>query len=53
VAILVSAVKAGIGFLVTLNSRHFLADPSLAEKSGLRIGIPGDALAWVREQLKK
>jgi predicted nucleic acid-binding protein len=49
--ILVAAMKAGTGFLVTLNRRHFLDDPAVAQRSGLRIGAPGDALAWVRAQL--
>ncbi len=51
--ILAAAVKAGVDYLVTLNRKHFLADPKVAEKSGLRIGTPGDALAWVREQVRK
>jgi hypothetical protein len=34
-----------------MNSRHFLVHPQVAERSGLRIGTPGDALIWVREQL--
>lgn len=51
VPILVSAVNARVDFLVTLNRRHFLEDSMVAENSGLRIGTPGDALAWVRSQL--
>ncbi|PIU91895.1 MAG: DNA-binding protein [Anaerolineae bacterium CG_4_9_14_0_8_um_filter_58_9] len=51
--ILAAAVKAGSDYLVTLNRKHFLTDPKVAEKSGLRIGTPGDALAWVREQVRK
>ena len=49
--ILVAAVKAREDFLATLNTRHFLDDPAVAEKSGLRLGTPGDALKWVREQM--
>lgn len=49
--ILVSAIKAQAGFLVTLNRRHFVDDPEVAHKAKLRIGTPGDALAWVRAQL--
>jgi hypothetical protein len=33
-----------------LNRRHFIDDPAVAAHSGLRIGTPGDALAWVREE---
>jgi hypothetical protein len=50
--ILVAAIKARTGFLVTLNRRHFMDDPVVAERSGLRIGTPGDGLAWVRRQLE-
>jgi predicted nucleic acid-binding protein len=51
VPILVAAMKARTGYLVTLNRRHFIDDPEVARRSGLRIGTPGDALAWVRDQL--
>ena len=51
IPILVAAMQAGVDYLVTLNRRHFTDDPEVARRSGLRIGTPGDALAWVREQL--
>ena len=51
VPILVAAMQVKTDYLVTLNRRHFLADPDGAGRSGLRIGTPGDALAWVRELL--
>ena len=51
VPILVAAMKVKTGFLVTLNRRHFIEDPLVAQRSWLRIGTPGDALAWVRGQL--
>lgn len=51
VPIVIAAMEAGVDFLVTLNRRHFLDDPGVAERSGLRLGTPGDALAWVRQQL--
>jgi predicted nucleic acid-binding protein len=50
VPIIVAAIKAQVDYLVTLNRRHF-DDPQVSARSGLRIGTPGDALAWVREQL--
>lgn len=53
VPILVAAMAAKVDYLVTLNHKHLLEDASLAQKSGLRIGTPGDALAWVREELAK
>ena len=51
VPILVAAVQARVDFLVTLNTRHFLKDPGVAQRSGLLISTPGDALAWVRNRL--
>jgi predicted nucleic acid-binding protein len=48
VAIVLAAMRAGADFLVTLNRRHFVDDPGVAQRAGLRIGSPGDALAWVR-----
>lgn len=52
VPIVVAAMRAGVDYLVTLNRRHFLDDPTVSARSGLRIGSPGDALAWVREQIE-
>lgn len=49
--ILVAAMKQKVDILVTHNRKHFLDDPQVAEKSGLRIGTPGDALAWLRENM--
>jgi len=51
VPIVLAAMQAQVDFLVTLNRRHFIDDPGVAERSGLRIGTPGDALDWVRGQL--
>ncbi len=51
VPILLAAMKAKVDFLVTHNRKHFLDDPKVAENSGLRIGTPGEALAWLRENL--
>ncbi len=53
VPILVSASKAKVDFLVTLNSKHFLDDPQVTSRSGLRIGTPGDALSFVRNQMSR
>lgn len=53
VPILVVAALARVDFLATLNTKHFIDDPDVSLRSGLRIGTPGDALAWVREQLAK
>ena len=53
VPILMAAMHAQVDYLVTLNRRHFLDNPQVAQRSGLRIGTPGDALAWVRNQLNK
>jgi predicted nucleic acid-binding protein len=51
VPILLAARRANVDFLVTLNTRHFLDDVPVARRSGLRIGTPGDGLAWVRQRL--
>jgi predicted nucleic acid-binding protein len=48
VPIVVAAMKANADYLVTLNRRHFLDDPEVAQRSGLQIGSPGDCVAWVR-----
>ena len=51
VPILIAAMQARVDFLVTLNRTHFLDDPQVSQRSGLRIGTPGDALTWLRQQL--
>jgi predicted nucleic acid-binding protein len=53
VPILVAAVLARVDFLATLNTKHYIDDPEVSCISGLCIGTPGDALAWVRKQLSK
>ncbi len=53
VPILVAAAAARVDFLATLNKRHFIDDANIAQRSGLRIGTPGNALAWVRDWLAK
>ena len=53
VPILVSAAKAKVDFLVTLNTKNFLDDPQVTFSSGLRIGTPGDALSFVRNQMSR
>ena len=52
VPILLAAMHARVDFLVTLNRVHFMDDPKVAQRAGLRIGTPGDALTWLRQQLK-
>ena len=49
VPIVVAAMQRRTDYLVTLNRRHFIDDPAVADRSKLRIGTPGDALAWVRQ----
>lgn len=49
--ILLAAMQAKVEYLVTLNRVHFLEDPGVAQRSGLQIGTPGDALAWLRQRL--
>ena len=50
VPILLAARQANVDFLVTLNRRHFIEDPEVATRSNLRIGTPGDCLAWLRNK---
>ena len=51
VPIVVAAMRVETDYLVTFNRRHFMDDASVAARSGLRIGTPGDALDWVRGRL--
>ncbi len=51
VPILLAAMKAKVDYLATHNRKHFLDDPKVAERSGIKIGTPGDVLAWLRENL--
>ena len=51
VPILLAAIKAKVDYLATHDHKHFLYDPRVAEKSGIRIGTPGDVLTWLRENL--
>jgi predicted nucleic acid-binding protein len=53
VPILLAAACARVDFLVTLNTKHFLEDPEVSRRTGLRIGTPGDALAWVRGKMSE
>jgi len=50
VPILLAAMQSKSQYLVTLNRKHFLDGPEVAKRAGLKIGTPGDALAWVRKQ---
>lgn len=51
VPILLAAMRAHVDYLATHNRKHFLNDPKVAEKAGLKIGTPGDVLTWIRENL--
>lgn len=50
VPIVLAAMQAGVDYLVTHNRSDFLDDPGVATRTGLRIGSPGDALAWIRSK---
>lgn len=52
VPILLAAMKAKVDYLATHNRRHFLDDPDVSERSGIKIGTPGDVLAWLRENFQ-
>lgn len=51
VPILLAAMQANVDYLATHNRKHFLDDPKVAERAGIKIGTPGDVLAWIRENL--
>jgi len=51
IPIVLAAVQAKADYLVTLNRKHFIDDPGVAQQAGLRIGTPGDALSWIRGQI--
>lgn len=51
VPILLAAMQANVDYLATHNRKHFLDDPKVAERSGIKIGTPGDVLTWIRENL--
>ena len=51
VPILLAAMRVHVDYLATHNRKHFLDDPRVAEKSGLKIRTPGDVLTWIRENL--
>ena len=47
--ILAAAIGAAPDYVVSLDRKHFL-QPEVAQRTGLRIGTPGDFLAWLRER---
>jgi len=47
---IVAAVNAKSGFLVTLDHKHFIADPQVAQKSGLNILTPDELPALLRSE---
>jgi len=51
VPILLAAMQANVDYLATHNRKHFLDDPKVAERSGIKIGTLGDVLTWIRENL--
>ena len=46
--ILAAAKQNDVQYLITLDLRHFIKDPRVAEKSGLKILTPGDFLKMFR-----
>lgn len=49
--ILAAAAQAEVDYLTTLDIRHFLKDPAVAQKSNLKICTPGDFLKIFRGSL--
>jgi putative PIN family toxin of toxin-antitoxin system len=50
--ILAAAMAAQMDCLVALAREHFIDDPEVARRSGLRVGTPGDFLSWLRNELE-
>lgn len=51
VPILLAAMKAHVDYLATHNRKHFIDDPEVAKRAGIKIGMPGDVLAWIGENM--
>jgi predicted nucleic acid-binding protein len=51
IPVLLAAMKAKVDFLATHDHKHFIDNPKVAERAGIKIGTPGDVLAWIRENL--
>jgi predicted nucleic acid-binding protein len=51
--ILAAAMDAKPDSLITLNTHHFIDDPQVAQKSGLRIETPRMYLARLRQRLEE
>ena len=49
--VLAAAWAAGVEYLVTLDRKHFLGNPTLEGAVPFPVGTPGDFLAWYRERL--
>lgn len=52
VPILLAAMNANVDYLATHNRKHFLDDPIVAKNARIKIGTPGDVLAWIRETMR-
>ncbi len=48
-SILDAAIATAPDYVASLDRKHFL-QPEVAQRSGLRIGTPGDFVAWLRER---
>ncbi len=49
--ILLAAMNNHADYLVSLNRKHFIDDPGVAQRSGVKIVTPGEALVSVRRQI--
>ena len=45
------AVSANAEYFATLDREHFLGNPKLKSLTKIRIGTPGDFLAWFRKRV--
>ena len=46
--IVAAAIKAGVDYLATWDRKHFLDDPKVAKRSGLRIVTPDELVDLIR-----
>jgi predicted nucleic acid-binding protein len=49
VPMLLAAIKAKVDYFTTHDHKHFLDDPKVAQRAGIKFGTPGDVLAWLRK----
>ena len=49
--IVLAAMTANLDYLLIFNRHHFTEDPTVAKRTGIATGTPGEVLAWLRQLL--